>query len=62
MVSRKMKNLNFGTEKKNNNVFISKSLININYREYTISEIRRDLKDIKGSIKIYIKFKKRELF
>ena len=57
-----MKNLNFGTEKKNNNVFISKSLININYREYTISEIRRDLKDIKGSIKIYIKFKKRELF
>ncbi len=62
MVSRKMKNLNFGTEKKNNNVFISKSLININYREYTISEIRRDLKDINGSIKIYIKFKKRELF
>ena len=62
MVSRKMKNLNFGTEKKNNNVFISKSLININYPEYTISEIRRDLKDIKGSIKIYIKFKKRELF
>ena len=57
-----MKNLNFGTEKKNNNVFISKSLININYREYTISEIRRDLKDINGSIKIYIKFKKRELF
>ena len=62
MVSRKMKNLNFGTEKENNNVFISKSLKNINYPEYTISEIRRDLKDIKGSIKIYIKFKKRELF
>ena len=57
-----MKNLNFGTEKENNNVFISKSLKNINYPEYTISEIRRDLKDIKGSIKIYIKFKKRELF
>ena len=57
-----MKNLNFGTEKENNNFFISKSLKNINYREYTISEIRRDLKDIKGSIKIYIKFKKRELF
>jgi len=62
MVSRKMKNLNFGTEKENNNFFISKSLKNINYREYKISEIRRDLKDIKGSIKIYIKFKKRELF
>lgn len=62
MVSSKMKNLNFGTEKENNNVFISKSLKNINYPEYTISEIRRDLKDIKGSIKIYIKFKKRELF
>ena len=60
MVSSKMKNLNFGTEKENNNVFISKSLKNINYPEYTISEIRRDLKDIKGSIKIYIKFKKRE--
>ena len=57
-----MKNLNFGTEKENNNFFISKSLKNINYREYKISEIRRDLKDIKGSIKIYIKFKKRELF
>ena len=62
MVSSKMKNLNFGTEKENNNVFISKSLKNINYPEYTISEIRRDLKDIKGSIKIYIKFKKREVF